>query len=324
MATDRARQFSRRGLDRARQGGDSRKTVLVALTANGVIAITKLAGGLISGSAALLAEAAHSVADTVNQGFLLASIALAGREPSEGRPFGNGQQRFLWAFVAAICMFVAGATFAVGYGIFELVRGGESSGGFAVAWATLAIALVAEGVSWVRAMRQTRGEAREAGKPLRRYVRESRDPSVKMVLFEDTAALIGIAIAATGIGLDQLTGASIWDPAASIGVGLLLIFVAGWMARDTGRLLVGSSALPEERMRIEQVLEESPAVVRVDELLTMALGPNALLVAARVDFADGVCASDIEQAASELERALQQAVPDVTQVFLDATPGRNR
>src|SRR5690349_738014 len=151
MASDRARQFSRRGLDRAREGAASRKTVLVALGANGVIAITKLAGGLISGSTALLAEAAHSLADTVNQGFLLASIALAGREPSEGRPFGHGQQRFLWAFVAAVCMFVAGATFAVGYGVVELVRGAESSGGYAVAWVTLAIALVAEATSWIRA-----------------------------------------------------------------------------------------------------------------------------------------------------------------------------
>src|SRR5690349_23578036 len=137
----RAKQTSRRSVARSAQAGGSRRTVLIALAANALIAITKLAGGLISGSTALLAEAAHSLADTVNQGFLLASIALAGREPSEGRPFGHGQQRFLWAFVAAICMFVAGATFAVGYGIVELVRGAESSGGYAVAWVTLAIAL---------------------------------------------------------------------------------------------------------------------------------------------------------------------------------------
>jgi cation diffusion facilitator family transporter len=317
---DRASQLSRRGLERARQGQDSRKTVLIALAANAVIAVTKLAGGLISGSTALLAEAAHSLADTVNQGFLLASISLAAREPTEGQPFGYGQQRFLWTFVAAVCMFVAGATFAVGYGIVELVAGGESSGGYAVAWITLAIALVAEGTSWVRAVRQTRGEAREAGKPLLRYVRASRDPSVKMVLFEDTAALAGIAIAAAGIGLDQLTGQAFWDPAASIAIGALLIFVASWMARDTGRLLVGASAQPEERREIERVLEASPAIVRVAQLLTMVLGPSSLLVAARVDLDDSLNAGEFERVASELDRALRDAVPDVTEVFLDATP----
>jgi cation diffusion facilitator family transporter len=319
--SDRAQQTSRRGVEPARGGQESRKTVLVALVANGLIALAKLVGGLMSGSTALLAEAAHSLADTVNQGFLLASIALAGREPNERQPFGYGQQRFLWTFLAAVCMFVAGATFAIGYGIAQLIKGGESSGGYAVAWITLAIALAAEGTSFVRALRQTRGEAREAGKPLRRYLRESRDPSVKMVVFEDSAALAGIVIAAAGIGLDQATGASIWDPVASIVIGVLLVAVAVWMARDSGHLLLGASARPEERQEIERVLEASPAVVRVKELLTMVLGPSALLVAARVDLRDEHTADDWERAASALDRELRSAIPDVTEVFLDATPG---
>src|SRR4051794_12140283 len=192
----RAKQTSRRSLARSGDDGNSRKTVLMALAANAIIAVAKLAGGLISGSTALLAEAAHSLADTVNQAFLLASLRLAGREPTENQPFGHGRQRFLWTFIAAVAMFVAGSIFAVGYGVFELVRGPEEAGGFAVAWITLAIALAAEGTSWVRALRQTRDEARQAGKSIVRHVRESRDPSVKMVLSEDTAALAGIAIAA--------------------------------------------------------------------------------------------------------------------------------
>ena len=278
----RAQQVSRRSVERSRRASASRTTVLVALGANATIAVVKLAGGLVSGSTALLAEAAHSLADTVNQGFLLASIALARREPTEEQPFGHGQQRFLWTFLAAVSMFVAGATFAVGYGVFELVRGGEP-GGYAVAWIALAIAAAAEAASWVRAVRQTRAEAREAGRPLLRHVRETRDPSVKMVLFEDTAALAGIALAAIGIGLDQITGGTIFDPSASIAIGLLLIGVATWMAHDTGRLLVGAAATDEERLTIERVLEDHRAVVRVQQLLTMALGPNALLVAARVE-----------------------------------------
>jgi cation diffusion facilitator family transporter len=317
-----AQQVSGRSLGRHRDAGASRKTVLVAIVANASIAVAKLAGGLVGGSTALLAEAAHSLADTTNQAFLLVSIKLSAREPDEERPFGHGQQRFLWTFMAAIGMFLAGSVFAIGYGVVELVAGGEESGSFAISWLTLAVALVAEGVSWLRAARQTSAEAREAGKPLARYARESRDPSVKMVLFEDTAALIGIAIAAAGIGLSQLTGQPFWDPAASVLIGLLLLSVAVWMARDASHLLVGSAARPEERATMEQVIEQHPAVVEVRELLTMALGPNALLVAARVDLDDGVDAGRIEHAATELDRALRDAVPDVTEVFLDATPGK--
>jgi cation diffusion facilitator family transporter len=313
-------QVSRRSLPSTREAGASRTTVIIALVANALIAVAKLIGGVISGSTALLAEAAHSVADTTNQGFLLGSIALAAREPSERHPFGHGNQRFLWTFMAAVGMFVAGAVFAVGYGVIELLAGSKEKGGFAAAWITLAIALVAEGISWLRALRQTRGEAREAGRPVAQYVRESRDPSVKMVLFEDTAALVGIVIAAVGIALHQITGAAYWDPIASIVIGVLLIAVAVRMATDTGRLLVGAAARPDEVAAIERVLDDNEDVADVLELLTMVLGPNALLVAARVDLADGVVSERLERTMSSLDREIRAAVPDVTEVFLDPTP----
>ncbi|HEY6695557.1 MAG TPA: cation diffusion facilitator family transporter [Solirubrobacteraceae bacterium] len=315
-------QVSRRSLPSTREAGASRKTVIIALVANALVAVAKLIGGLISGSTALLAEAAHSVADTTNQGFLLGSIALAAREPSERHPFGHGNQRFLWTFMAAVGMFVAGAVFAVGYGVIELLSGSKEEGGFAAAWITLAIALVAEGISWLRALRQTRGEARQAGRPVAQYVRESRDPSVKMVLFEDTAALVGIVIAAVGIALHQITGAAYWDPIASIFIGVLLIAVAARMATDTGRLLVGAAARPDEVAAIERVLDDNADVAGVLELLTMVLGPNALLVGARVDLADGVVSERLERAMSDLDREIRAAVPDVTEVFLDPTPAR--
>jgi cation diffusion facilitator family transporter len=313
-------QVSRRSLPSTREAGASRTTVIIALVANALIAVAQLIGGVISGSTALLAEAAHSVADTTNQGFLLGSIALAAREPSERYPFGHGNQRFLWTFMAAVGMFVAGAVFAVGYGVIELLAGSKEKGGFAAAWITLAIALVAEGISWLRALRQTRGEAREAGQPVAQYVRESRDPSVKMVLFEDTAALVGIVIAAVGIALHQITGAAYWDPIASIFIGVLLIAVAVRMATDTGRLLVGAAARPDEVAAIERVLDDNEDVADVLELLTMVLGPNALLVAARVDLADGVVSERLERTMSSLDREIRAAVPDVTEVFLDPTP----
>ena len=160
------------------------------------------------------------------------------------------------------------------------------------------------------------------GKPWRRHVRETRDPNVKMVLYEDSAALIGIALAAAGIGLAAATGDAFWDPLASILVGLLLIAVAIRMARDNAQLLAGAAATPEERERIEEVIAGHRGVNQLVELLTMVLAPNALLVAARIDLEDDLRGDEVEQVASELDEELRRAVPDVTEVFLDATAAR--
>jgi cation diffusion facilitator family transporter len=296
---------------------------MVALIANAIVAVAKIIGGLISGSAALLAEAAHSIADTGNQGFLLVSISLAAREPTPEQPFGYGRQRFLWTFIAAVAMFIAGAFFAIGYGVYELLRGGESTG-FLAAYVTLGISLVAEGGSWLRARRQIRHEAAEAGLPPRAYVRSSRDPNVKMVLFEDSAALVGIVIALAGILLDQLTGASVFDSAASIAIGGLLVTVAVWMGRDTSELLIGAAARPDEREALERALSDFDQVDQVVELLTMALGPNSLLVAARIDLAEGLHDSAVEELSDRIDERLREVVPDVTEVFLDATTAPTR
>ena len=292
--------------------------MLIALGANATVTVTKLAGGLVSGSAALLAEAAHSIADTGNQLFLLVSIALAAREPTPDQPFGYGRMRFLWTFMAAVAMFLAGAIFAIGYGAYRLISNIESRG-YVAAYIALGIALLAEGASWIRALRQTRKEADQAKLPLVEYVRQSRDPNVKMVLFEDTAALLGIALAFAGVLAGQLTGSSVFDPAASIAIGLLLVTVAVWMGHDTSDLLVGAAARPAERTAIERTLNEFDQIDKVIEVLTMVLGANALLVVARVDFATGLADGEIEQASEAVDRRLREVVPDVTEVFLDAT-----
>lgn len=291
---------------------------MIALISNALVAVAKLVGGLLSGSAAMLAEAAHSLADTTNQGFLLVSIKLAVRDPTPEQPFGFGRLRFLWTFMASVAMFLAGAFFAIGYGAYQLISHSHSAGFFA-AYVALAVSLVAEGTSWLRAIRQTRAEAGEAQLPLLRYVRESRDPNVKMVLFEDTAALVGIVFALAGILIDQLAGSSVFDPAASIAIGLLLVAVAGWMAHDTSELLVGAAARPGERAALERALQEFDEIEKVVEVLTMVLGPNSLLVAARIDFADGLDDDDVENVSEQVERRLREVVPDVTEVFLDAT-----
>jgi cation diffusion facilitator family transporter len=300
--------------------GESRRTVTIALAANGVIAVAKLAAGLMTGSSAMLAEAAHSVADTVNQLFLRVSLSLSTREPTPDQPFGYGQERFLWTLMAAVGMFVAGAAFAVGYGVYELLNPTTSGESYLPAYAVLALSLVAEGSSWLRARKQTTAEARDAGRDLGDHLRRSRDPNVKMVLLEDTAALAGIVIAGAGLALHQLTGASAWDAGASVLIGVMLMVVALTIARDSRRMLVGAAAHPQEREAIERVIADHPGIAKVHELLTLVLGPQALLVAARIDLPDDLAGDDVERVSSEIEEQLREAVPDVTEVFLDATP----
>jgi cation diffusion facilitator family transporter len=311
---------SRRSVLRNRQDDGSRRTVLIALAANAIIAVAQLAGGLVSGSSAMLAEAVHSIADTTNQSFLLVSIRLSGREPTPERPFGSGMERFLWTFVAAVGMFVAGAAFAIGYGVYQLLQGGSVEKGLIIAFAVLALAIVAEGTSWLRALRQTRAAAKADDKGLYEFVRGSRDPTTKLVLFEDSAALIGNLLAALGLGLSAITGIHVFDPIASILIGGLLVAVAMWMGRDAKDLLVGSSARPDEREEIERLVEEHEYVEDCYELLTLVLGPNSLLVAARVDLVDDVTGAQAEQLASELDERLSEAIPDITEVFIDPTP----
>jgi cation diffusion facilitator family transporter len=301
-----------------------RKTVLVALAANLAIAIVKGIAGVLSGSAAMLAEAAHSVADTSNQGLLLASLHLGNRGPSKEHPFGHGKERFFWSFLAAVIVFLAGAVFSIGQGVLELVRG-SSEGNYPLVYGTLAFAFVAETTSLLRAVQQTRREARELGKSWRRFVRETTEPTSKMVVGEDSVAVIGILVAAVGIGLEQLTGNSAWDAAAALTVGALLVYVAFTLGHNFRDLLIGAGARPDDLRSICDVLESHPGVDEVLDVRTMYVGPRSLLVAARLDLADeGLDSHRIEQLADELDERLREEVEDVDQVFLDPTPRSSR
>jgi cation diffusion facilitator family transporter len=301
---------------------ESHKTVYVALASNAGIGIAKLAGGLISGSSAMLAEAAHSAADTTNQLLLLASLNLAERPADEEHPFGYGKERFFWSFLAAVSIFVSGALFSIYEGLHRILGGASEDGGVGIAFAVLAVGLVLEGSSLIRAARQTGGEAQDRRRSFSDHLRVTRDPTVKTVVFEDSAAVIGLLLAAAGLGLTALTGDAVFDGAASIAIGVLLAVVAFTLGRDTKGLLIGEGALPEEREAIDRVFEEHPGVDSVEELLTMALGPASLLVAARLDFVPDLDSDAVEEAADELEHQLREAVPEITEVFLDPTRRR--
>jgi cation diffusion facilitator family transporter len=297
-----------------------RRTVLIALGANASIAVAKLVAGVMSGSSAMLAESAHSVADTMNQVFLLASLKLGEREPDAEHPFGYGKERFFWSFLAAVGIFVAGAGFSLYEGLHRIFGPTTEEGSSGIAYAVLAFALLAEGASLVRAVRQTRGEARTRRQSHIGYLRASRDPTTKTVLFEDSAAVVGIGLAFAGVALHQATGNQVYDGLASVAIAVLLAVIAVALGRDTRALLIGEAATPEERTAIVEILDSRPEVDRVLEVLTMALAPDRLLVAARIDLADGLSTREVERASSAIDRELRERVPGVWQVFLDATP----
>jgi len=301
-------------------GNESVGTVILAGSANLAIAVAKLVAGLVSGSSAMLSEAAHSLADTITEVFLYVAL-VRGRQPAdEQHPFGHGKESFVWAFIAALFTFVGGAGFSIYHGIMAIVAD-EKSGDFLWSYVVLAISFVAEGTSFLRAQRQVAGESRRWGVTRSRFLRLTPDTTVKAVYFEDSAALVGLVLAALGLLLTELTGDEVWDGVSSIAIGVLLFLVAAILARSNVSLLVGRSVPRRVHNQIAADLAGIPIVVAVPTLLTMQLGPGEVLVAAKVDFEDEVTGGEIEAASDEAERRLRARYPAIRYVFLDPTRG---
>lgn len=296
------------------------RTVYVALAANAGIALAKAIAAVLTGSKAMLAESAHSVADTVDQVFLRVSLSRARRAADLKHPFGYGKERFFWAFLAAAFIFVSGSVFSIIEGLRALTGAQHQISRFGVSYVVLAVSGAAEGVSFIRALRHVHADASAHGRGLIEEIRRTRNPSLKVVLVEDAAGLTGVAIAAVGVGLHQITGDGRWDAVASVAIGLLLAYVAYALARDTKALLLGEAAHPDEVAQLRGVLDVHPEIVSVVALLTMHTGPESLLVAARVDLRDDLLASEIERLSDSIDREMRAAVPIVAEVFLDATP----
>ncbi|WP_396450305.1 cation diffusion facilitator family transporter [Actinomadura sp.] len=298
---------------------ETRKTVLVAGAANLVLAITKLIAGLLAGSSAMLAEGAHSIADTLNQSFLFASLRRSERPPDKRHPFGYGNERYVWSLLAAFGIFIAGAGFSIFEGILTMTGHGGTGTAVWLAYAVLALAAVLEGASLIRAFHQARMETRESDHELVEHVRRSPDLTFKTALFEDSAAMIGIALAAGGLVLRQITGSEFWDGLASVLIGVLLAGLALLIGRESTVLLIGRAADPEAQREIRAEILGAPGVTGVDELLTMHFGPEQLLVAAKVHFSDAISADQAEDVAGEIDRRLRERLPIVRHVFLDPT-----
>ena len=303
-----------------KSGGDRSTllTVLIAGAANLFVAAIKLAAGLLAGSSAMLAEAAHSVADTLNQVFLLTSVHQARRPADREHPFGYGQERYFWSLLAAFGIFIAGAGFSVFEGILAL---GRSSGerGVLVAYIALGLSAVAEGISFARATAQTRAQAKERNLRLFEHIKTSPDTTVKAALFEDSVAIAGLGFAFAGLVLRQLTGSEVWDAAASMAIGALLIAAAIRLGADSRDLLIGRAADPDQLQLIQSHIARTEGVTAVLDVLTMHLGPDHLIVAARVAFDDDISADRAEDLADNIDKELKERLPVVPHVFIDPT-----
>lgn len=294
-------------------------TVIVAVVTNLGIAAAKAVGGIVSGSSAMLSEAAHSVADTVTEVMLLASLKRSAKPADEAHPLGYGPERYIWALLASIATFVGGAVFAIYDGIHTLVHG-EDPGNPTLSYIILAVAAVLEGYSLLVAWRQVKGEAARMRAPLGLYVKHTPDTAVKAVLLENVAALIGLALAAGGLLGAQLTGSGAYDGVASLLIGLLLVWVAWELGRSNAQYLIGRP-LPEA-MRAE-VREELLSVLHIEgvlELTTIVQGPSEVLIAAKVDFHDLASAAQVEAACEVAEAQLRDRFPAIRRVYLDPTP----
>jgi cation diffusion facilitator family transporter len=266
----------------------------------------------------MLAEAAHSAADTLNQGLLLASLKRSMKPADAVHPFGYGQDRYFWSLLAAFGIFIAGAGFSVFEGILALGRSGNSHD-VVIAYAVLAAAGLAEGISFARAYRQMHDEAKARRTSLAEHVQRSPDTTIKAALFEDSVAMVGLVLAAAGVGLRQLTGSGIWDGAASIAIGILLVIVAIRLGLDSRDLLIGRAADPKELASIRHEIETTPGVTALIDLRTMHLGPDDLIVGARVSLDDSIDADDAENLADQLDRRLAEILPLAPHVFIDPT-----
>jgi cation diffusion facilitator family transporter len=301
-------------------GGESTGTVVLAGAVNLAIAVAKLVGGLISHSSAMLSEAAHSLADTVTEVLLFIALKRGSRPADARHPFGYGRETYFWAFLAALCTFGIGAGFSIYQGV-ETIRNGEEQGSPTISYIVLAVSFVLEGSSLVKAVRQVRGSARERRITSRQYLRHTTDTTVKAVTFEDSAALAGLVLAALGLFLEQLTGDPVWDGVSAVLIGVLLVLVAGSLARANISLLIGQSVPGATQQELRDELLAMDLVDDVPFLITSVIGPGQLLVAAKVDFADTSTVADLERAADEAERRLVARHPGVRYVFLDPTPG---
>lgn len=297
----------------------SRKVIFAALIGNSLIAITKFAAAAMTGSSAMLSEGIHSVVDTGNQVLLLYGLKRAKQPPDRQFPFGHGKEVYFWSFVVAIMIFAVGAGISIYEGIQHLLHPVPITDAY-INYIVLGFAIVFEGAAWTFAFiefNKTRGKLGyfEA-------VRHGKDPTLFVVLFEDSAAMLGLLVALAGVGLTELTGNLYFDGSASVLIGVVLAATAAWLAYETKGLLIGESASRRVIDGIRTLVQEFREVDYVNEILTMHMGPEFILLNISVNFADEATALELETTISRIDRKIRADFPHVKRVFIEAEKRR--
>ncbi|WP_040239539.1 cation diffusion facilitator family transporter [Chromohalobacter japonicus] len=294
---------------------ESKPVIYAAMGGNLLIAITKFVAAAFTGSSAMLSEGIHSVVDTGNQVLLLLGMKRASRPPSEQFPFGHGKEVYFWSFVVAILIFAVGAGVSIYEGVQHILHP-EPMTSPLVNYIVLGLGILFEGASWafaLNAFRKTKGKWSYV-----QAVRRGKDPSMFVVVFEDSAALLGLIVALVGIALSQATGNPIFDGIASVVIGFVLGGTAIWLAAETKGLLIGESANRDVVETIRQLAGQADGVEALNEVLTMHMGPDFILATLSIRFQRGLPAERIERAIAELDRAIKAEESMVKRVFVEA------
>lgn len=295
--------------------GDPKKVVMAALLGNAGIALAKFVAAFLSGSATMLAEAVHSVADTANQAFLLLGMRLSDKSTPSRYPLGRSKETYFWAFIVSLFLFFMGGVFAVYEGVHKLSAPAEKPGSQIVPLLVLGVSLVMEGMSFSVAFREfnkSRGK-----KSFSSALFDSRDPTIPVVLLEDTGAVFGLLFAFVAVVVTSITGDPRFDGIGSIAIGTLLCVIGVALARDTRSLLIGEGITDEMRQRVLDVAVQAPSVLEVRQLLSLHLGPDAVLLALKVRFTPELDVKGLERAINELEVRIREAVPQMKKIFVE-------
>ena len=298
----------------------SKKVIYAALIGNGLIAVTKFIAATITGSSAMLSEGIHSVVDTSNQVLLLYGLKRSQKPADDQFPFGYGREVYFWSFVVAIMIFAIGAGISIYEGIHRLMDPHPLQN-VIVNYIVLILAMVFEGGAWYFAFKEFKKT-----KGRRSYleaIRQAKNPSIFVVLFEDSAAMLGLLVAFFGILLGQITGNLYFDGLASVVIGLLLAGTALWLAYEIKGLLVGESALPQVVEGIRRLANQHDEIGHVNEVLTMHMGPEDILVNISVDFKDKIPAETVEKIVQQLDAEIKKAHPKVKRIFIEGEARRS-
>jgi len=293
----------------------SKNVIFAALIGNSLIAITKFIAAAFTGSSAMLSEAIHSVVDSGNQVLMLYGLKRAKLPADSEFPFGHGKEVYFWSFIVAILIFAIGAGISMYQGIQHILHPAPIEQVW-INYTVLGLAIVFEGTAWfvaLRAFNKSRGDRSTLD-----AVKHSKDPTLFVVLFEDSAAILGLIVAMVGIYLSQVTGQLWLDGAASVVIGLILAGTAIWLAYETKSLLIGESAETEVIEGIRHLLSQHDEIENINEVLTLHMGPEYILVTLSVDFNDAINAGQVENVIDTIDKKIKNDWPLVKRVYIEA------